>query len=88
MTKQVSPQIWEQAADWFVRFRTAIVPVSEREEFFRWLQQSPQHIQAYLEEALTHSDVIALATCDRLTSRVDKACSITRTPRPRKDAQR
>ena len=80
MTTQLSPKILEQAADWFVKFRTVIVPVSEREEFFRWLQQSPQHVQAYLEEALTCSDVVPLTMCDRLTERIDKPCSATRSP--------
>lgn len=88
MNTLLSPQIVEQAADWFIKFRTAIVPVSEREEFFRWLRQSPQHIQAYLEEALAWSDVVVLTTCARLTDRADKPCSATRARGPREDARR
>lgn len=85
MTKHLSPQIVEQAAGWFVKFRTVSVPASERKEFFQWLQQSPQHVQAYLEEVLAHSDVAAPPMCERLLNRVDKPCRATRSQRRRQD---
>lgn len=44
-------QIVEQAAGWFAELRAAELAESEREEFWRWLRQSPQHVQAYVERA-------------------------------------
>lgn len=77
---QLSPQILQQAAGWFGKFRTIDVPLSVRAEFFSWLKQSPQHVQAYLEEALAHSDSTPLTMCSRLISGVEEPCSDTRAP--------
>lgn len=77
---QLSPQITERAAGWFGKFRATELSLSEREKFFRWLRQSPEHVQAYLEEALAHSDVAPLTMCCRLISAIDEPCSSTRTP--------
>lgn len=76
---QLSPQIQEQAAEWFVKFRKGELRLSEREEFIRWLHQSPQHVQAYVEEARTYWDTVPLTTCDRLTNRLEEPCSAART---------
>lgn len=57
MPSQISRQILEQAADWFLDFRAADVPVAARRQFHRWLQLSPQHIEAYLEVARTYADL-------------------------------
>lgn len=54
---QLSSQILEQAARWFVEFRTDEVPPAVRLEFYRWLRASPQHIGAYLELARTYADL-------------------------------
>lgn len=78
MSTQLSPQIAAQAADWFCRFRTDEVPVFEYEEFLRWLQQSPQHVQAYLDEACTYQDVAPATACAGLMNRVGAPCSIVR----------
>lgn len=51
MSMQLSPRIVEQAAGWFARLRATELAESEREEFWRWLQRSPQHVQAYMEKA-------------------------------------
>jgi ferric-dicitrate binding protein FerR (iron transport regulator) len=78
MSMQLSPQIVEQAAGWFARFRAGEVPAAESEEFLRWLQRSPEHVQAYIEEALSYSDELPLTTCARLTNRGDEPCSTVR----------
>lgn len=74
---QVSPEIQEKAADWFGRFRDENVPISETQEFLRWLKQSPQHVQAYLAHACANSDDALPMPCDRLTTRVEEPCSAT-----------
>lgn len=76
---QLSPLILEQAAGWFGRFRTSEIPLAERKEFLRWLLQSPQHVQAYLEELLRHPDDLPLVICKRLTGVMDEPCSDTLT---------
>lgn len=51
MSMQLSPQIVEQAVGWFAKLRAAQLAESEREKFWRWLQQSAQQVQAYMERA-------------------------------------
>lgn len=80
---QLSPKVLEQAADWFTRFRSTEVSDSEREAFFRWIRQSPKHVQAYLAEVLAYFDVVSDRTCDRLVNRIEEPCSDTWTRRPR-----
>lgn len=85
---QLSPQITEQAAGWFGKFRAAELSVSEREKFLRWLRQSPEHVQAYLEEALAQSDVAPFTMCCRLIGGMDEPCSGIRAPGDRDDTRR
>lgn len=54
---QLSPHILEQAAEWFVEFRSEEPPLPARQEFLQWLRLSPQHIQAYMEVAQTYADL-------------------------------
>ena len=51
---QIPRQILEEACDWFVDFRMSDVDGAARERFDRWVRQSPQHIQAYLEITTTY----------------------------------
>jgi transmembrane sensor len=52
-------QILEEAADWFVEFRVDEIDGGARERFDRWLRQSPQHVQAYLDLATTYASLPA-----------------------------
>ena len=82
---QLSSEVLEQAADWFAKLRAANVGESEREGFFRWLLQSSQHVQAYVEHALSYSDPLTI--CDRLSGRSERPCSVAR-PRKARDGTR
>lgn len=42
-------QIYEQACDWLVAFRTGTPDLALREPFDEWLRRSPEHVRAYLE---------------------------------------
>lgn len=88
MSTQLSPQIAAQAADWFRRHRTGDVSGSECEEFLRWLQQSPQYVQAYLEVACMYPDIVPLIMCDRLIKRMDEPCSTARAQGSRDGSRR
>jgi transmembrane sensor len=44
-------QIYEEASDWLVEFRTSEVEAIRRREFDGWLRTSPEHMRAYLEIA-------------------------------------
>jgi transmembrane sensor len=54
---QPNRQILEEASAWFVDFRIGDIDAGAREEFHRWLQRSPEHIQAYLEIAGTYAEL-------------------------------
>jgi transmembrane sensor len=43
--------ISEQAAEWFVEFRTGDIDAQGRSEFDAWLRASPEHLRAYVEIA-------------------------------------
>lgn len=73
---QLSSQVLEQAAEWFAKLRAANIGEAEREEFFLWLMQSPDHVQAYVQEALAHSDTLTI--CDRVSGRLEEPCSAAR----------
>lgn len=44
-------QISEEAADWFVEFRSDDIEPITRQAFSDWLRASPEHVRAYLEIA-------------------------------------
>jgi transmembrane sensor len=56
---KVNHQILEEASTWFVDFRVGDVDARARDEFRRWLQRSPEHIQAYIEIATTYAELPA-----------------------------
>ena len=56
---QPSQAIGAEAAAWFVEFRVGDPDAAARDEFFKWLAQSPQHIQAYLEVSAAWADLPA-----------------------------
>lgn len=51
ISKRYSPEVYEQACEWFVEFRTAAADADLRRAFHAWLQQAPAHMAAYLEVA-------------------------------------
>ena len=44
-------QIQQEAADWFVEFRTGDPDADTRKAFDAWIRKSPEHLRAYLEMA-------------------------------------
>lgn len=49
--KKLNTQIYSEASEWFVEFRTGDIKASDRGAFARWLRTSPEHVRAYLELA-------------------------------------
>jgi transmembrane sensor len=49
--KKLNSQIYDEASDWFVEFRTGDVDTAGRKRFSTWLRTSPEHVRAYLELA-------------------------------------
>lgn len=47
----LNTQIYDEASNWFVEFRTGDVDPGARKAFHEWLRTSPQHMRAYLELA-------------------------------------
>jgi transmembrane sensor len=43
------PRISEEAAEWFVEFRTGTLDERARQRFDAWVRTSPEHLRAYLE---------------------------------------
>jgi transmembrane sensor len=48
---RLNGQISEEAAEWFIEFRTGDIDNAGRRAFDAWLRSSPQHLCAYLEIA-------------------------------------
>lgn len=48
---RLNGQISEEAAQWFIEFRTGDIDIAGRRAFDAWLRSSPQHLCAYLEIA-------------------------------------
>lgn len=48
---KMNAQISEEAAEWFVEFRTSDVDMAARTAFDAWVRSSPEHLRAYLEVA-------------------------------------
>lgn len=46
-----NPHISEEAAEWFVEFRTGTLDERARRRFDAWIRTSPEHLRAYLEYA-------------------------------------
>lgn len=47
----MNQQIYEEASEWLVEFRTGEPDGSTCKRFERWLSKSPEHVRAYLEHA-------------------------------------
>jgi transmembrane sensor len=48
---RLNTQISEEAAEWFVGFRTADIDAAGRRAFDTWVRASPEHLRAFLEIA-------------------------------------
>lgn len=48
---KLNAQIYEEASEWLVEFRTGDIDISDRKKFNAWLRTSPEHMRAYLELA-------------------------------------
>jgi transmembrane sensor len=82
---KLNAQVCEEAAEWFVEFRTGGADAEVRRQFNAWLRQSPDHVRAYLETAVVwntgvaldpkrryqESDLIALAGAEDTVVRLD-----------------
>jgi transmembrane sensor len=55
----MNQQMYEEAAEWLVEFRTGDPDAGTRERFDRWLARSPEHVRAYLECAATSEQLAA-----------------------------
>jgi transmembrane sensor len=53
----VNAQIYEEASEWLVDFRTGDVDLDARGRFEEWLSRSPEHVRAYLELVAVWEDV-------------------------------
>jgi transmembrane sensor len=49
--KPLNTQIYSDASDWLVEFRSGDIGPTGRREFYEWLRTSPEHMRAYLELA-------------------------------------
>lgn len=48
---KINHQIYAEASEWLVEFRSGDVDASARKTFYLWLRTSPEHMRAYLELA-------------------------------------
>lgn len=60
ITKRYTPEVYEQACEWFVEFRSAPADEQLRQDFHAWLQQAPAHMAAYLDIASSWNLTAAL----------------------------
>jgi transmembrane sensor len=49
--QRLNAQISEEAAEWFVEFRSGPMQLSSRAAFDAWIRASPEHLRAYMEIA-------------------------------------
>jgi len=45
----MNTQVYEEASEWLVEFRTGEIDHATRKRFDKWLSTSPEHVRAYLE---------------------------------------
>jgi ferric-dicitrate binding protein FerR (iron transport regulator) len=69
LNAKLSPQIVEEASDWFVEFSEGNVDVAARERFDTWLRRSPEHVQAYLKITALWEDAPMLQKSRTLASK-------------------
>ena len=58
--KQLNAQIYSEASDWLIEFRSGDIDADGRKEFYDWLRTSPEHMRAYLELAAIWNEGAAL----------------------------
>src|ERR1700744_3161410 len=58
--KQLNDQIYSEASDWLIEFRSGDIDAAGRKEFYDWLRTSPEHMRAYLELAAIWNEGAAL----------------------------
>lgn len=61
----LSPQIIDEASDWFVLMREQAATRQQREAFAEWLAASPVHVRAYIEIARLWGD------CAKISAELD-----------------
>jgi transmembrane sensor len=49
--KVINTQIYSEASEWLIEFRSGDIDVKGRRDFYHWLKISPEHMRAYLELA-------------------------------------
>jgi transmembrane sensor len=87
-------QINEEAARWFVEFRSGDIDEAGRRDFDAWMRTSPEHLRAFIEIAALWGHSGALDTESRfplgeLIARAREATnviSMSHTPRPKRSA--
>src|SRR5262249_34260667 len=61
---RMNTQIYQEACDWFVDFRSGEVDAQERKRFAEWIRKSPEHLRAYLEITEIWQDAELVQTTD------------------------
>jgi transmembrane sensor len=57
---KLNEQIYQEACEWFVEFRSGDLDDSDRRQFDLWARKSPEHLAAYLEIAAIWNEGSAL----------------------------
>lgn len=57
---RLNAQISEEAAEWFIEFRTNDIDAAGRRAFDAWVRTSPEHLRAYLELAAIWSEAASI----------------------------
>jgi ferric-dicitrate binding protein FerR (iron transport regulator) len=60
MTPKINMQIYEEACEWFIDFRTDDINDATSRDFDQWSRKSPEHLAAYLEVAAIWDQALAL----------------------------
>lgn len=60
MTPKLNVQIYEEACEWFIDFRTNEINDASSRDFDQWSRKSPEHLAAYLEIAAIWDQASAL----------------------------
>ncbi|MET0984779.1 MAG: FecR domain-containing protein [Steroidobacteraceae bacterium] len=61
LSERVGTRVAEEAATWFIEFRTGWVGAADRKAFDAWLRRSQEHVSAYLEIAAIWNETGTLA---------------------------
>ena len=79
---RLNAQISEEAAEWFVEFRTGEPNAASREQFDAWVRSSPEHLRAYLEIAAiwNESDALDSTSALQVAENVDAPTNVVALP--------